>query len=103
MSVKIFCCLCVLVGEHDIKTDNGWEQVYGIKELLLHPQYEHNGFNYDLALLRLNSTANLNNRVQTACLAGGNLTVPVGTECFITGWGLLKEYGEGPAVRFFLL
>ncbi|XP_065661254.1 prostasin isoform X2 [Hydra vulgaris] len=86
------------LGEHDLKTNSVWEQVYGIKELILHPQYEHIGFHYDLALLRLNSTARLNSRVQTACLADGNLTFPVGTECFITGWGLLQEYGTGPAI-----
>ncbi|XP_065674644.1 serine protease 27 isoform X2 [Hydra vulgaris] len=86
------------LGEHDIKKDNGWEQLYSIKELLLHPQYEHNGFHYDLALLRLNSTAKLNNRVRTACLPGPQLTFPIGTECFITGWGLLQEYGDAPAI-----
>lgn len=86
------------LGEHDIKTNSSWEQRFDIAQLILHPKYNNNNFDYDLALIRLKSKAKLNSRVQTACVSGQNTSFPVGTKCYITGWGLLKEYGIGPAI-----
>ena len=91
------------VGEHDIKTPSKWEQNYTIKELILHPKYKNNGFHYDLALIRVNGTATFNDRVKPACLPGQNTSFGNGTQCYITGWGLLKEFGQGPAVRILFL
>ena len=87
------------VGEHDIKTPSKWEQNYTIKELILHPKYNNNGFHYDLALIKVDGAATFNDRVKPACLPGQNTSFDIGTQCYITGWGLLKEFGHGPAVR----
>ena len=86
------------LGEHDIKTKSNWEQIYNITEIILHPKYNRNGRDHDLALLRLKRNASLNHRVRTACLPGQNTSFPIGTKCYITGWGLLKENGSVPAV-----
>ena len=75
-----------------------WEQRYNIIDLILHPKYDDDNVEYDLALLRLNRKAIFNKRVGTACLAGQNTSFPIGTECYITGWGLLKENGSFPVV-----
>jgi len=86
------------LGEHDIKTSSKWEQRFNVTQLILHPKYNPNGHDHDLALLRINGTASLNDRVRPACLPGRNTSFDIGTKCFITGWGLLKEYGVGPAI-----
>ena len=86
------------LGEHDIKTKSTWEQIYNITEIILHPKYNPNGFDHDLALLHLKRNASFNHRVGTACLPGQNTSFPIGTICYITGWGSLKENVSGPAV-----
>lgn len=56
----------------------------------------------DIALLKLQTPALINDKVLTACLPERNFVVPSRTECYVTGWGetqgtgsdgLLKEVG----------
>ena len=82
-----------------MKKSSKWEQRFTIQQLILHPKYKHSGYDYDLALLKVNGTININDRVRPACLPGLKTSFDVGTQCYITGWGLLKEFGNGPAVR----
>ena len=91
-------------GEHDIHSTNPYEQRYEISELILHPSYDIvRNHDYDFALLRLNRSATFNDRVRPACIPGPNTSFPIGTECYISGWGLLNEiHTKGPAVSFFV-
>ena len=81
-----------------MKRKSNLEQTYNITELILHPKYNDDNLDHDLALLRLNRKASFNKRVGTACLPGQNTNFPIATKCFITGWGLLKENGSESAV-----
>lgn len=56
----------------------------------------------DIALLKLQSPALINDKVLPACLPDKDYVVPSGTECYVTGWGetqgtggegILKETG----------
>jgi len=86
------------LGQHNIKQVSGREQVFNISELYTHPLYNTETQDYDLALIKLSSKAHLNDYVRTACLPGQNTSFPTGQKCYITGWGLLSEYGKGPAI-----
>ena len=92
----------ILLGEHDIHSKNTWEQRYEIAELILHPSYDDiKNHDYDFALLRLNRSATFNDRVRPACIPGHNTSFPIGTECYISGWGMTDEHDpKGPAVSF---
>jgi len=86
------------MGEHDIKNSSIWEQRFEIDQLILHPKYDADTQDFDLALIKLKKPAFLNARVQPACLPGGKTSFPIGKKCWITGWGLLEEYGNGAAI-----
>ena len=92
-------CSSLIIGEHDLKTDSGHEQRFTFAEMILHPKYNPTNHDFDLALIRLNKKTSNSDRVKAACLPDHNTTFPIGTKCYITGWGLLSEYGRGPQVR----
>jgi len=69
--------------------------------MILHPKYDAaKNHDYDFALLKLDRKVTFTDRVRPACLPEHTTSFPIGTECYISGWGLLKEYGAGPAVCF---
>lgn len=62
-----------------------------------HPQYKTpSSQSNDLLLLKLEGPFELSEKVNTACLP--STRVPVGTECWISGWGTLKAGGSTPQV-----
>ena len=62
------------MGEHDIHSPSQWEQRFEIEELILHPKYDTDTQDYDLALIKLKKPALLNARIGTACLPGDILS-----------------------------
>merc|ERR1711962_1568873 len=86
------------LGEHDLRVDSTSEQTRRAKEIHVYPQYNTKTSDYDLALIKLESKVQLNDRVRTACLPGANTQFPAGTNCAISGWGKLSESIAGPAI-----
>ena len=77
----------VVLGAYDFLNPNGNEQVFGVAEVHIHPGYDYFTFENDLALLKLDSSATINDYVQTIPMVGaspGNLNY---TPATITGWG----------------
>ena len=81
-----------------MRVDSTSEQTRRAKEIHVHPQYNTKTSDYDLALIKLESPVQLNDRVKTACLPGPNTQFPAGTNCIISGWGKLREGGSSPQV-----
>ena len=84
----------VTLGDHNRDQEEDTEQVIDVAEIIPHPSA-------DLALLRLASTAQLTDRVQTIALAtapfDNGLSEP-GVSATITGWGYTTEGGEVSSV-----
>lgn len=81
----------IVAGKYHISRTNGFEQELRIKRLFKHPRYNVTcKLNYDVALLELNGTLKLNNRVGSVCLPDAEFDP--GTICYITGWGKTSEY-----------
>ena len=87
-----------MTGEHNLKIHSKYEQKRQAVEVHVHPNYNKENQDYDLALIKLEKKVQLNERVRTACLPGAKIQFPIGTMCSISGWGKLEEYGDGPAV-----
>ncbi|XP_078379733.1 chymotrypsinogen B-like isoform X4 [Oculina patagonica] len=85
--------LKVILGDVDrIKTE-GSEQEFEVKRIVKHRLFSHPvPYENDIALFQLSRPADLSDLVNTACLPGFLEEVPVGTECYITGWG--QMFGE---------
>uniref|UniRef100_A0AAQ5ZJF3 Plasminogen n=1 Tax=Amphiprion ocellaris TaxID=80972 RepID=A0AAQ5ZJF3_AMPOC len=86
----------VLLGIHTERATEPSKQERNLEKLVLGP----NGA--DIALLKLERPALINDKVLPACLPDKDYIVPSGTECYVTGWGetqgtggegILKETG----------
>ncbi|XP_064499497.1 LOW QUALITY PROTEIN: chymotrypsin-like elastase family member 1 [Pseudopipra pipra] len=89
----------VVAGEHNLNTNEGTEQVFSVSRIIIHPFYNSNNVaaGYDIALLRLGSSATLNSYVQLAVLPQEGTILPNNYPCYITGWGRTRT--NGPALQ----
>ncbi|NXN91141.1 CELA1 elastase, partial [Rhinopomastus cyanomelas] len=82
----------VVAGEHHLSSSDGSEQVFSVSRIIIHPYWNSNSVasGYDIALLRLASSATLNSSVQLAVLPQQGTILPNDYPCYITGWGLTR-------------
>ena len=95
----------VVLGEHHLNVwdevnqqwiyyISGKEQEIGIAEVHLHPGFNYNTFEFDVALLKLSTPAAINEDVQTIDLVSSTAGSLAGQSSVIVGWGA-TAYG-GP-------
>jgi len=83
----------VRVGEFDRQTRSGHEKEYDVKHVFKHRDYDSpTPINNDIAMFELEKPILFNTYVQPICLPEAD--PPVGTECYITGWGKMKHPGS---------
>ena len=83
----------VVTGDHNLNGQEGYEQNIPIEKIIKHPDYApHANYDYDLALIKLQSPLTYNKRVRPVCLPEFDFLS--GTECFVTGWGHTEEGGD---------
>ncbi|XP_061756838.1 plasminogen [Nerophis ophidion] len=77
----------IILGVHTERAQEASKQMRGLEKLVLEP----NGA--DIALLKLDRPAIINDKVLPACLPENDYIVPSGAECYVTGWGETKGTG----------
>uniref|UniRef100_A0A3B3R0N0 Transmembrane protease serine 9-like n=1 Tax=Paramormyrops kingsleyae TaxID=1676925 RepID=A0A3B3R0N0_9TELE len=87
----------VLTAAHCFSSTNttGWSVHLGQQNqenvnpshIILHPLYNSQTHDNDIALLKLNAAVNFTNYIQPICLADNGSTFYSGTETWVTGWG----------------
>ena len=85
-------------GEHFLNKTEGTEQEFKIEKLFIHPKYNTETQDNDVALIKLNRPATLNNRVNTICLPDDSFHFPPGTRCTISGFGATAWMGSASNV-----
>ncbi|XP_019619961.1 PREDICTED: cubilin-like [Branchiostoma belcheri] len=91
----------VLGMHHKIGISDSTEQRFSLEQVIIHEQYQSSPVpNRDIALLKLNQPATLNQYVRTACLPDGAEDEPAaGTTCVITGWGDTQGTGDANILK----
>jgi len=82
----------VRVGEYNRFVEQGSEINVRVTKIIRYRGYDPRQLNNDIALLKLDFPVILDKYVQPACLPSQN--APVGSECYITGWGQIKHPGD---------
>ncbi|XP_045348612.1 putative serine protease 45 isoform X2 [Leopardus geoffroyi] len=63
-----------------------------VKDIIMHPKYWGRTFIMgDIALLQLQTPAIFGKYVQPICLPEASYNLKVGTQCWVTGWGQVKQ------------
>lgn len=87
----------IYAGEHDTTVVEGVEQQLAVAQVIVHPQYNPQTLDQDLALLHLASPALLDERVQTISLVEsptGDPLMEAGRMVIATGWGTTAYLGD---------
>ena len=83
--------LIVRVGEHDLVVHEGSEKEYVVKRAIIHPAYNRDTVDNDVALLELPEPVTLDRHAALACLPEQDEALPDQEHCTIIGWGKEKK------------
>ena len=83
--------MVVRVGEHDLVIHEGTETEYTVKKAILHPDYNRDTVDNDIALLELPELVRLDANAALACLPKQDEPLPTQDHCSIIGWGKEKK------------
>ncbi|KAM6422458.1 elastase-1-like [Rhynochetos jubatus] len=88
----------VVLGEHDLTKVDGTEYSIDVNRVFIHEGWNPNDIanGYDIALLRLQSSAYDNGFVEIAMLPPEGEILPNNFPCYLTGWGLVSASGSSP-------
>ncbi|NWU90490.1 CELA1 elastase, partial [Upupa epops] len=86
----------VALGEHDLQEVDGAEYYIDVDGVFIHDNWNPSdiGNGYDIALLRLSSSAFDNGFVEIGVLPGAGDVLPNDYLCYVTGWGAVSAGGS---------
>ncbi|XP_042656434.1 suppressor of tumorigenicity 14 protein isoform X3 [Tyto alba] len=73
-------------------------QTRKIKRIISHPFFNDYTYDYDIAVMELQSPVTFSSVVQPICLPAATHNFPVGKDLWVTGWGATLEGGSGASV-----
>ncbi|XP_045035271.1 venom prothrombin activator nigrarin-D [Daphnia magna] len=80
--------LNVRIGEYDLVEHDGTEMDFQVEEVFVHPDYDPETVDNDVALLRLPEAIKLGHQgMRLACLPQPGQSLPITQKCTIIGWG----------------
>uniref|UniRef100_A0A6I8NWI8 Transmembrane serine protease 6 n=1 Tax=Ornithorhynchus anatinus TaxID=9258 RepID=A0A6I8NWI8_ORNAN len=84
----------VYLGKLQQNSSRASEVSFKVSRLLLHPYYEEDTHDYDVALLQLDHPVVRSPVVRPLCLPAPTHFFEPGLKCWVTGWGALREGGS---------
>ncbi|XP_035164800.1 transmembrane protease serine 12 isoform X2 [Oxyura jamaicensis] len=89
-----------VLGTHDLWKHGKHAAKRSIRSITVHPEFNRETFENDIALFQLNSAVRYSYYIQPICLPSAHLYLYIDqqTECFISGWGRIAEKGKTPSV-----
>ncbi|KAM9368179.1 transmembrane protease serine 12-like [Phaethornis superciliosus] len=89
----------VLTAAHCVKQrrkPGSQTEIRTIRSIMVHPEFNTETFENDLALFELSSAVQFSDSIQAVCLPSQDLVLHLynQTQCFISGWGRTEEKGQ---------
>nr|ACR15970.1 serine protease 1 [Mamestra configurata] len=92
------CTVGDAVGRWRIRVGSTWANsggvVHNVNANIIHPSYNGNTLNNDIAILRSASTFSFNNNVRAASIAGSNYNLGDNQAVWAAGWGTVSQGGS---------
>ncbi|XP_014652480.1 PREDICTED: uncharacterized protein LOC106803936 [Ceratotherium simum simum] len=86
----------VLLGSTQLYQHTQHTRAMSVSRIITHPDFEKfHPFGSDIAMLQLLLPVNFTAYIVPACLPAPGMQPPSHASCWITGWGMLSEDGEG--------
>ncbi|XP_018081440.1 transmembrane protease serine 5 isoform X2 [Xenopus laevis] len=77
----------ILSGIINHASTNPLASTSAVKKIIYHQKYDGRSHDYDVALVKLVKPLNYSDNMRPVCLPQYDQEFPVGTECWVTGWG----------------
>ncbi|XP_009992390.1 PREDICTED: transmembrane protease serine 12 [Chaetura pelagica] len=86
----------VVLGVQNLRKPGKYGTTRSIRSVIVHPNFNRQTFDNDIALLELSSAVQYSSNIQPICLGPPDLPPNTHnhTECFISGWGRTSEKGK---------
>jgi len=86
----------IIAGEFDLASDDDGAEpvVLQVANVIVHEDYNPSTLDKDFALVHLAEDAPLGSCIGTACLPNSTSDLPVGSTCYISGWGTMSAGGN---------
>uniref|UniRef100_A0A667WZA6 Peptidase S1 domain-containing protein n=1 Tax=Myripristis murdjan TaxID=586833 RepID=A0A667WZA6_9TELE len=81
----------VSLGRQSLQGNNPNQVTQTVAEIILHPNYDSDTSDNDIALLRLSSPVKFTDYIRPVCLAASDSVFNNGTDSWVTGWGRIQE------------
>ncbi|XP_022599093.1 uncharacterized protein LOC111220318 [Seriola dumerili] len=81
----------VSLGRQNLQGTNPNEVSRTVARIILHPNYDSDSSDNDIALLRLSSPVMFTDYIRPVCLAASDSVFNNGTDSWVTGWGRVNE------------
>ncbi|KAH8317311.1 hypothetical protein KR074_008834 [Drosophila pseudoananassae] len=82
----------LVMGSTYLKTRTSNTLEYYVQQLVIHPSYNHDSLTNDIALMFINGYIPWNS-YEVKALPLNSAALVAGTQCYISGWGLLQDGG----------
>lgn len=87
--------LLAVLGEFDKGNVEEHEISVKSKKIIMHPEYDPETFDYDIALVKLETPLKeFSVYIRPVCVPGGDQTFDKESSCYITGFGRTQQAGE---------
>uniref|UniRef100_A0A8C8E510 Suppressor of tumorigenicity 14 protein homolog n=1 Tax=Otus sunia TaxID=257818 RepID=A0A8C8E510_9STRI len=73
-------------------------QTRKVKRIISHPYFNDYTYDYDIAVMELQTPVTFSSVVQPICLPDATHNFPVGKDLWVTGWGATAEGGSGASI-----
>lgn len=83
----------IVAGEYNLVEKEGHEQERKVMKVFIHPKYNKNLVDNDIALLKLEAPLELTQRIWPACLPEQNEELKTDLMAYILGWGATVYHG----------
>lgn len=84
----------ISLGRENLQGSNPNEVSRSVALIILHPEYDSDTNDNDIALLRLSAPVKFTDYIRPVCLAANDSVFNNGTDSWVTGWGAVEEGGE---------
>lgn len=85
------------LGRQSLQGNNPNQASRTVATIILHPDYDGDTSDNDVALLRLSSPVQFTDYIRPVCLAASSSVFNNGTDSWVTGWGAVSEGGGSAA------
>ncbi len=76
-----------MIGTNNIYDWSSNHQRQLVANIYVHPEYNTETHNFDVALLRLTDPIDITDYARTICVPTTDMNFEVGTSCYASGWG----------------